>query len=156
MAAVAVFLAFGVACAIGAFVVLREAKRLAVEPTPATYSMDEAYDWVVQHLPDIVAATLTPSDVRRILQFQVEYFERRGVAKNGSQRVVPGEVVIGGAETVEYILDRARTTGEEYLPEQVYPVVETQLAYLRAIGAVGPARRRREPREDDPPAGHKP
>ncbi len=43
-----------------------------------------------------------------------------------------------GAETVEYILERARVTGEAYLPEQVHAVVETQLAYLRAIGAVGP------------------
>ena len=31
-------------------------------------------------------------------------------------------------------------TGEEYLPEQIYAVVETQLAYLREIGAVGAAR----------------
>ncbi len=140
MVAVVVFVAFGVACAIGAIVVLREAARLAVEPAPATFSMDEAYAWVVQHLPDLVAATLTPDDVRRILAFQVEYFERRGVAKNGSQTGVPGDVVVGGAETVDYILERCRDTGEAYLPEQVYPVVETQLAYLRAIGAVGPAR----------------
>ena len=36
-------------------------------------------------------------------------------------------------------LEQAAATGEAYLPEQVYPVVETQLTYLRAIGAVGPA-----------------
>ena len=52
---------------------------------------------------------------------------------------------VGGTETVEYILERAKATGEEYLPEQVYSVVETQFAYLRAIGAVGP------PRRPDPP-----
>ncbi len=140
MVAVFVFLAFGVACLVAAMVVLREAKRLAVEPAPPTYSMDEAYDWVVQHLPDLVAATLTPADVRRILKFQIEYFERRGVAKNGSHQVVPGEVIVGGAEVVDYVLERSKATGEEYLPEQVYPVIDTQLAYLRAIGAVGPAR----------------
>lgn len=143
MAVVFGFLAFGIACLIAAFVVLREAKRLAVEPAPPTYSMDEAYAWVVQHLPDLVAATLTPADVRRILALQIEYFEGRGVAKNGSHRVVPGEVVIGGVEVVDYIIERAAAAGEEYLPEQIYPVVETQLAYLRAIGAVGPARRDR-------------
>jgi hypothetical protein len=151
MVAVVVFLAFGVACLIAAIVVLREAKRLAVAPPPPTYSMDEAYDWVVQHLPDLVAATLTPGDVRRILAFQIEYFERRGVAKNGSQLNVPGEVIVGGAETVDYILARSKATGEEYLPEQIYPVVETQLAYLRAIGAVGPPSR--VERHDSDPAG---
>jgi hypothetical protein len=46
--------------------------------------------------------------------------------------------VVGGPETVDYILERARATGEEYLPEQVYAVIDTQLAYLRDIGAVGP------------------
>ena len=48
-------------------------------------------------------------------------------------------VIIGGAETVAFILDRAAATGESYLPEQVYAVLDTQVAYLRSIGAVGPA-----------------
>jgi hypothetical protein len=45
--------------------------------------------------------------------------------------------VVGGAETIDYILERAAATGEAYLPEQIHAVVETQLTYLRAIGAVG-------------------
>ena len=48
-------------------------------------------------------------------------------------------MIVGGAETVDYIVSRSAATGEEYLPEQVHAVVETQLAYLRAIGAVGDA-----------------
>ena len=32
-----------------------------------------------------------------------------------------------------------RASGEEYLPEQVHAVVQTQLAYLREIGAIGGA-----------------
>jgi hypothetical protein len=93
---------------------------------------------VLAHLPDQVAATLTPDDVRRILDFQVEFFKRKGVSANGSTEYPPGTVVIGGAETVAFILDRCESTGEAYLPEQVHGVLETQLAYLRAIGAVGP------------------
>ncbi len=49
----------------------------------------------------------------------------------------PGEVVVGVSETVDYIIGRSGETGEEYLPEQIHAVVETQMAYLRAIGAVG-------------------
>jgi hypothetical protein len=67
------------------------------------------------------------------------------VTGNGSSNNPSGDVIVGGAETVEYILERARTTGEEYYPEQVYAVIETQLEYLRAIGAVGPAVRSDEP-----------
>ena len=55
------------------------------------------FDWVVEHVPDDVAATLTPDDVRRILDFQVEFFKRKGVSSNGSTAYPAGTVVIGGA-----------------------------------------------------------
>ena len=35
--------------------------------------------------------------------------------------------MVGGAETVDYILERCAATGEAYLPEQVHAVIETQL-----------------------------
>jgi hypothetical protein len=90
-----------------------------------------------------VAATLTSDDVRRILELQLEYFEKKGVSGNGSSAHPTGPVVVESAEAVAYIVDRAAATGETYLPEQVYGVLETQLAYLRSIGAVGP------PADDD-------
>jgi hypothetical protein len=136
---VAGFLVVGIVIAIAAFVVAREAGRIAKRPPPALFDLDDAFDWVVANVPDDVAATLTPDDVRRILDFQVEYFKRKGVSSNGSTAYPPGTVVIGGAETVDYILERCAETGEAYLPEQVYGVVDTQLQYLRTIGAVGPA-----------------
>jgi hypothetical protein len=140
-------LVVGIACAIAAWFVIREAARLAAEPPPPVFDMDEAFEWVVAHVPDVVAATLTPGDVRRILDFQLEFFQRKGVTGNGSSAHPPGDVIVGGAETVDYIVSRASATGEEYLPEQVHAVIETQLAYLRAIGAVGDAAR---PASDDP------
>jgi hypothetical protein len=139
MVLVAGFLAAGIVFAIAGVFVAREAKRIAERPPPALYQLDDAVDFVVEHIPDDVAATLTADDVRRILELQVEFFTRKGVSANGVTAYPPGPVVIGGSETVDYILERAAATGEAYLPEQVYPVVETQLAYLRAIGAVGPA-----------------
>jgi len=45
--------------------------------------------------------------------------------------------VVGGPETVEYIVGRADAAGTNFIPEQVFAVMETQLAYLRSIGAVG-------------------
>jgi hypothetical protein len=132
------FLAFGVVLAIAAALVVREASRMSSDPPAAIFDPDEAYEWVVRHVPDDVAATLTPDDVRRILDFQLEYFQRKGVSGNGSSSHPPGPVVVGGSETVDYILERSAATGEEYLPEQIHAVIETQLTYLRAIGAVGP------------------
>jgi hypothetical protein len=133
------FMVVGVVVALAAFIVAREATRIARHPPPALFDPDAAYEWVLVHLPDSVAVTLTPEDVRRILEFQVEFFKRKGVSANGSTEYPSGTVVIGGAETVAYILERAAATGESYLPEQVYGVLDTQVAYLRAIGAVGPA-----------------
>ena len=149
MAVVTGLLVVGIACAIAAWFVIREAGRLAAEPPPPVFDMDEAFEWVVAHVPDDVAATLTAGDVRRILDFQLEFFQRKGVAGNGSSAHPPGDVIVGGAETVEYIVTRSAATGEEYLPEQVHAVIETQLAYLRAIGAVGDAAG--PSTEDEPP-----
>ena len=141
------FLVFGIVVAIAAVFVVREAGRIAKEPPAAIFDADDSYDWVVEHVPDDVAATLTSEDVRRILDFQLEFFQRKGVSQNGSNARPTGPVVVGGAEQVAYILDRAASTGEAYLPEQVHGVVETQLSYLRAIGAIGPPA---EPGEESP------
>jgi hypothetical protein len=138
MEIVAGMLVVAVVVAIAAVLVIREAGRIAKEPPPALFDLEEAHDWVVTHVPDDVAATVTSDDVRRILEFQLEYFEKKGVSGNGSGPHSTGPVVVGGAEAVAYIVDRAAATGEAYLPEQVYGVLETQLAYLRSIGAVGP------------------
>ena len=150
MALVAGMLALGIIIGIAAYFVVREAGRIAREPPPALFDVDEAFDWVVQHVPDIVAATLTPDDVRRILDFQLEYFQRTGGSGNGKSGRAHGPVVIGEAEAVAFILERAAATGEAYLPEQVYAVVETQLTYLRSIGAIGPPA---DPPPADPPPG---
>jgi hypothetical protein len=132
------FLVFGLIVTIAAAFVIREAGRIAREPPGALFDADDAFDWVVEHVPDEVAATLTADDVRRILEFQIEFFQRKGVSANGSTATVQGPVVVGGAEQVAYIVERAASTGEAYLPEQVHAVVETQLSYLRSIGAIGP------------------
>jgi hypothetical protein len=140
---VAGVLVVAIVVAVAAWLVIREAGRIAKEPPPAIFDLDEAHDWVVAHVPDDVAATLTSDDVRRILEFQLEYFEKKGVSGNGSGPKTSGPIVIGGAEAVAYIVERAASTGEAYLPEQVHSVLETQLTYLRSIGAVGP------PADDD-------
>ena len=139
MAVVVGFLVVGMVIGIAAFFVTREATRIAKEPPPALYHLDDALAWVVEHLPDDIAATLTVDDVRRILEFQVDFFKRKGVSSNGTGIAPQGAVVFGTGETIEYILERSAETGESYLPEQVEGVVECQLAYLRFIGAVGRA-----------------
>ena len=140
MVVFAAFIAFGIVCAIAAWFVLREAAKQAIEPRPPTYSMDEAYDWVVANLDDAVASTLTPEEVRAILKYQIDFFGRQGVTQNGTTPNLATDVVIGSSETVAYILERTGADGLDLFSEQIYPVIETQLEYLRAIGAIGPRR----------------
>jgi hypothetical protein len=129
--------------ALAVFIVVREAGRLARNPPGALFDAEDAYEWVVERLPDDVAATLTPDDVRRILDLQIEFLESAGTAKNGSgtSSAASVPVIVGGGELIEYVLERSAAAGEAYLPEQVDAVVNTQLAYLRSIGAVGPEAR---------------
>jgi len=89
VALVTALLVIGIACGIAAWFVVREAGRMAAEPPPPVFDPEEAYEWVVEHLPEVVAATLTPDDVHRILGFQLEYFQRKGVTGNGSAGTLP-------------------------------------------------------------------
>lgn len=137
MAIVLGALAVGIVLLIAALAILRESRRLAALPPRPVFDLDDALDWVVRHIADDAAATLTLDDVRQILDLQLQYFRAKGVSGNGSSAHPVGPVVIGGSETVSYILERAAAQGAAFTPEQVHAVVETQLAYLRSIGAVG-------------------
>ncbi len=151
MAVVLGALAVGLVLLIAALAILRETHRLAALPPRPVFDLDEALDWVVQHIADEAAATLTVDDVRQILDLQLQYFRAKGVSGNGSSPQVVGPVVIGGSETVSYILEHAAARGSVFTAEQVHAVVETQLAYLRSIGAVGS--RADDFDEPDPGAG---
>jgi len=137
MAVVLGAVAVGLVLLIAAVAILRESHRLASLPPRPTFDPDAALEWVVQHIADDAAATLTVDDVRVILELQLQYFKAKGVSQNGSSAHPVGPVVIGGSETVGYILEQAAAKGNVFTAEQVHAVVETQLAYLRAIGAVG-------------------
>jgi hypothetical protein len=131
---VAVAIVFGIA----AVVIGREARRLDAVPPNPVFDLDEAVAWVAEHLPFEVSAVLTYDDVRRIIDWNLEYFRSKGVSGNGSGPHVAGPVIVGGAETVDYVLVKAQTYGEDYTAAQVHAVLDAQMTYLEAIGAIGP------------------
>ena len=124
--------------AIAAVVVGREARRLAAQPVRRTFDFEEAVSWVCDHVSDEVAAVLTPDYVRQILDWHLEYFRLKGVSGNGSGPQVDGPVVVTGAETVGFVLERAEQAGRPLTPAQVHAVLDAQMGYLTEIGAVGP------------------
>ena len=132
-------LVLAIVFAIAAIVVGREARRLDAQPPRPVFDVGQAVEWVAEHLPFEVSAVLSHDDVRRILDWNLEYFRLKGVSGNGSTtQGESGPVVVGGAETVAYVLDKARALGASYTPAQVHAVLDAQMTYLEAIGAIGP------------------
>lgn len=132
------FLVVAIVFAIAAVVIGREARRLDAVPPQPTFDLDEAVAWVADNLPFEVSAVLSHADVRQIIDWNLEYFRLKGVSGNGHSAGSVGPVVVGGAETVDYVLARAEAVGSPYTPTQVHAVLDAQLTYLEAIGAIGP------------------
>ncbi|MBI2169523.1 MAG: hypothetical protein HYU28_08500 [Actinobacteria bacterium] len=134
--------------AVAAVATLRESARMDREPPTRWFNVSDAVEWVVEHIADDAAATLTLDDVHRIVDLQLEYFRRKGVSRNGETSRPRGDVVVGGSETVAFIVRESAKQGVTFTNEQVHAVVETQLAYLRSIGVVG-ARAEEGPAPED-------
>lgn len=138
MVVVYAVLVVGVVLAIAAAVIGREARRLDAVPPRPVFDLDEAVAWVADHLPFEVSAVLSHAEVRQVIDWNLEFFRSRGVSGNGSGPRTEGRIVVGGAETVDFVLERARSAGLDISPSQAHAVLDAQLGYLRAIQAIGP------------------
>jgi hypothetical protein len=124
--------------AIAAVVIGREARRLDAVPPRPVFDMDEAVAWVAEHLPFEFSAMLSHSDVRNIIDWNLEYFRSKGVSGNGSTPHLDSQVVVGGAETVDWVMAKAQQNGSTFTAAQIHAVLDAQMTYLEAIGAIGP------------------
>ena len=138
MVVVYAFVAVGIVFAIAAAVIGRESRRLDAVPPRAVFDIDEAVVWVADHLPYDVSAVLSHADVRQIIDWNLEFFRTKGVSGNGHTAHVEGPVVVGGAETVDFVLIKAKRAGTDFTSAQVHAVLDAQMTYLEAIGAIGP------------------
>jgi hypothetical protein len=133
-----ILIAAALVFAIAAAVIGREARRLDAEPPRPVFDPDEAVEWVANHLPFDVSAVLSHEDVRNILDWSLEFFRSKGLSGNGSSIRADAPLVVGGAETVAYVLNKANEADTDITLEQVQAVLDAQLGYLEAIGAIGP------------------
>jgi hypothetical protein len=114
----------------------REAKTLGYQPKQTVFDLEEAVDYVADRLPDEVTAVLSYDDVRSLLRWHIEYLRDRGVPVRRDQ-TAGGPVVVEDSEGVAYVLMRAEADGLEVTDVQVATVLEVELGYFGAIGAVG-------------------
>ena len=121
---------------IAAVAVGRETHRLdAVAPAP-TLDLYDAVDWIADRLPPEISAHITYEDVRDIVTWHLEEMQQRGVEP---MKGADGSLVIVDDErSVESLALRAVEEGRDFDPRHIRAVLDGELAYFEAIGAIGP------------------
>ena len=123
--------------------------RLAVEAPVSVFDEDEAIEWIADRLPIDVASQLSHDDVRALVLWHLEFLEGRGVATETAFEVAPDAVIVAEDDGLAYVLGQATEAGLDVEDVQVVAVLEIELDYLEAIGAIGP--RVADPAEVDQP-----
>lgn len=139
----------GIICALISFVIAavvvgREAHRLdSFSPVPV-YDVERAVEYVAQHLPDELSASLSFWDVRQILDWSREDIGALGLSSESlrvlgpQQRLVDAPVVIDD-DRIDRLVGRAVDEGTAFSGPDIRAVLNAELGYLELIGAVGPA-----------------
>jgi hypothetical protein len=128
-----------------ALVVLgRETARLAAQVRPAVFDMAEAVDFIAERLPPAVQARISHDDVRWVLMVDADLIEDVSDPAELGGADAPDELGGGSDEVLDEdaavarILARADSSGREVADEDIVAVLDGRMAYLQAIGAVGP------------------
>jgi hypothetical protein len=138
---------FAVVAAVGVFVMAavvvgREAHRLDAVAPRVIYNLDEAVEFVGEHVPTATQARLTPAELERLLTFHMRWLHAKGLQPwdvTDRRQDIDRPTVIDEDTVVGYILGEADREGVDVVDDvDVVAVVEAHLAYFDAIGAVGP------------------
>jgi hypothetical protein len=137
--AIAILVVTGLVIFVVAIVTIgRVVGRLSVAPPTSVFDEDEAVEWIADRLPFEVTAQLSHDDVRQIVVWHLDYLEHEGIATEAAYADAPDNVVVGEDDALAYVLGKATEAGMEASDTQVALVLDTERAYLEAIGAIGP------------------
>lgn len=140
---------------IAAVVVGREARRLDAVAPRSVYIVEEAVEFVAEHLPAATQARLTPDELERLLTLHMRWLHSKGLQPSNvvdRRQDIATPVVVREDTVVGYLLGEAERSGIEIIDDvDMVNVVDGHLAYFRAIGAVGPTAT--DPDVDDRSAG---
>ena len=87
MTIVFVLIAAVIVFAIAAATVGTVVARLADAPRPTVLKVDESVDWIAERLPFEIAAEISHDDVRRILDWHLDYFADVGLVTDHGQEL---------------------------------------------------------------------
>ena len=137
-----IFLIVGVVLVvvIGLVVLGRETARLSDVGRPAVFDLTEAVDFIADRLPLETQARISHDDVRWILLADADLIEdatAEELAQVAAELDEEPQVVDEDA-AVARVLELADGTGRDLADEDIVAVLDARLAYLEAIGAIGP------------------
>ena len=119
-----------------AVMVGRETRRLDNLTPEPVFDLTEAVVWIETRLPEEVRAQITYGDVRDIVDWHLSDLGMRGVATSLGPDGQP--VVVGDEDSVDALVMRMLALGRDLEPSHVKAVLDGELNYLVAIGAIGP------------------
>jgi hypothetical protein len=112
---------------------------LARRPRRSVYDLDEAVDFVADRLPQELTAVVSFDDVRSVLLFHCDYLAAKGVAsERTADDIGTALVVVPDDEPTAYVLGKVGEQGLDLADEDVVAILNAELAYYEAIGAIGP------------------
>ena len=112
-------------------------ERRSLTEDVVVYDVEESIEFVSARLSDDSLAAIGPNDVRRILEWEMEYLQRP--RRSGRK----GPAVVGGVDAATYAQEQSYAAGYSYDGDVVLEVLALQAEYLQSIGAVA------EPAEED-------
>lgn len=112
---------------------------LARRPRRSVYDIEEAVDFVADRLPGELTAQISYDDVRSVLLFHCDYLAAKGVAsERTADDIGSALVVVPDDEPTAYVLGKVTDAGLDLADDQVVQILDAELAYYEAIGAIGP------------------
>lgn len=136
-----VWIVLGVICTfvIAAVSIGAVSGSLARRPRRSVYDIEEAVDFVADHLSPEVTAEVSFDEVHQVLLFHCDYLEDKGVASQKAADDIGSElVVVPDDEPVAYVLGAVEREGLGLTDEQVVQILDAETLYYEAIGAFGP------------------
>lgn len=128
--------------AIAASVVGREAHRLDAVAPRVVYELDEAVQFVAEQLPEETQARLTLDELAAMLRSHLNWMAERDLLPRDvidRPQDISVPVIVDDMTFAAHLLAHAEEIQVEVLDDvDVVNVADAHMAYLAAIGAVGP------------------
>lgn len=123
---------------IGLVVLGRETAGLATAARPAVFDLTEAVAFIADRLPEQTQARISHEDVRWVLLADADLLEDATAEVEGVDLDALEVEVVDDEAAIARILALADETDRDLADDDVVAVLDGRMAYLEAIGAIGP------------------